>query len=76
MEWKFDPASRTLSPSGHGEVHTKPGAGPRHMSLHPNRRFLYLITETIDTIGTYGIDPASGTLPELQFVDARPPDFK
>ena len=30
MEWKFDPATGTLSPNGPGEVHTKQGAGPRH----------------------------------------------
>jgi 6-phosphogluconolactonase len=76
MEWKFDPASGTLSPNGPGEIHTKPGAGPRHMALHPNRRFLYLITETTNTIGTYAIDPTSGTLTELQFVGALPADFK
>jgi 6-phosphogluconolactonase len=75
MEWKFDPATGTLSPNGPGEVHTKPGAGPRHMALHPNRRFLYLITETTDTIGVYAIDSASGTLKELQFVDALPTGF-
>lgn len=75
MEWIFDPSTGTLSPNGPGEVHTKPGAGPRHMALHPNRRFLYLITETTDTIGAYAIDPANGTLTELQFVDARPEGF-
>jgi 6-phosphogluconolactonase len=75
MEWKFDPATGTLSPNGPGEVHTKPGVGPRHMALHPHRRFLYLITETTATIGTYAIDPATGTLAEVQFVDARPPGF-
>jgi 6-phosphogluconolactonase len=75
MEWKFDPTAGTLSPNGPGEVHTKPGAGPRHMALHPNLPFLYLITETTDTIGTYAIDPAAGTLSERQFVDARPPGF-
>ena len=76
MEWKFDPATGTLSPNGPGEVHTKPGAGPRHMALHPSGRFLYLITETTDTIGAYGIDLATGTLTEQQFVDAAPADFK
>jgi 6-phosphogluconolactonase len=75
MEWNFDPATGTLTPNGPGEVHTKPGAGPRHLALHPSGRFLYLITETTDTIGTYAIDPASGTLTELQFVDARPAGF-
>ncbi len=45
MEWKFDPAAGTLSPNGPDEIRTKPGAGPRHLALHPNRRFLYLITD-------------------------------
>jgi 6-phosphogluconolactonase len=76
MEWKFDPATGTLSPNGPGEVHMKTGVGPRHMALHHNGRFLYLITETTDTIGAYAIDPASGTLTELQFVDALPAGFK
>ncbi|HTV46640.1 MAG TPA: lactonase family protein [Stellaceae bacterium] len=75
MEWKFDAADGTLIPNGPGEIRTRHGAGPRHMALHPNRRFLYLITETTDTIGAYAINPQNGTLSELQFVDARPPGF-
>ena len=75
MEWKFDPAAGRLSPIGPGVIQTRPGAGPRHLALHPNGRFLYLITETTDTIGAYAVDPVSGTLAELQFVDARPANF-
>jgi len=76
MEWKFDPAKGTLSPVGPGIIQTRPGAGPRHMALHPSGRFLYLITETTDTIGAYAIDPGTGTLTELQFVNALPEGFK
>jgi 6-phosphogluconolactonase len=47
---------------------TKAGAGPRHLTIHPNGKFAYLITETTATIGTFAVDPASGTLKELQFV--------
>jgi len=61
MQWKFDPAKGTLSSIGPGITQTRPGAGPRHLALHPNGRFLYLITETTDTIGAYAIDPATGT---------------
>jgi 6-phosphogluconolactonase len=75
MEWKLDAASGTLTPNGRGAVSTKPGAGPRHLALHPSRRFLYLITETTDTIGAYAVDPETGTLEELQFVDALPAGF-
>ena len=76
MEWKFDPTKGTLSPIGPGIIQTRPGAGPRHMALHPSGRLLYLISETTDTIGAYAIDPVTGTLTELQFVDALPEGFK
>src|SRR6266404_3139668 len=76
MEWKFDPTTGTLSPIGPGIIPAKPGAGPRHLALHPSGRYLYLITETTDTIGAYAIDPPTGTLTELQFVNALPSDFK
>src|ERR1700731_1605752 len=71
MELKFDPATGTVSPNGPSEVATKAGAGPRHLTLHPNGRFAYLLTETTATIGSYAVDPASGTLKELQFVDTN-----
>ena len=71
MELKFDPATGTVLPNGPGEAATKPGAGPRHLTFHPNGKFAYLITETTATIGTYAVDPASGTLRELQFVDTN-----
>ena len=61
MELTFDPATGTVSPNGPGEVATKAGAGPRHLTFHPTGRFAYLITETTATIGTYGVDPASGS---------------
>ncbi len=71
MELKFDPATGTVSPNGSGEIATKAGAGPRHLTLHPNGKFAYLITETTATIGTFAVDPASGALKELQFVDTN-----
>jgi 6-phosphogluconolactonase len=71
MQLKFDPATGTVSPNGPGEIATKAGAGPRHLTFHPNGKFAYLITETMATIGTYAVDPASGTLKERQFVDTH-----
>jgi 6-phosphogluconolactonase len=70
MQLKLDPATGTVSPNGPGEVATKAGAGPRHLTFHPNGKFAYLITETTATIGAYALDPA-GTLKELQFVDTN-----
>ena len=74
LQLKFDAATGTVSPNG--EIKTKAGAGPRHMAIHPNGRFLYLITETTATIGAYAVDQANGTLKELQFVNMLAPDYK
>jgi 6-phosphogluconolactonase len=69
LELKLDPATGTVSPNGPGAVHTRDNAGPRHFTIHPNGRWAYLITETTATIGLYNIDPATGQLSEVGFVD-------
>ena len=75
LQMKFDAASGRLSPNTPGEIATRKGAGPRHLTFHPSGRFLYLVTETTATIGAYAIDQKNGTLRELQFLDmlARTP---
>lgn len=69
LQMTFDAASGKLAPNTPGEVATKSGAGPRHLAFHPKGAFLYLITETTATIGTYAVDKKDGTLKQLQFVD-------
>jgi 6-phosphogluconolactonase len=44
--------------------------------ISPERAVSRLITEITNTIGTYAMDPGSGPLRELQFVDALPSGFK
>src|SRR5262245_32947122 len=57
LQLKLDAATGMLSPNT-PEIATKPGAGPRHLAMHPSGRFLYLITETTATIGVYAVDKA------------------
>ena len=76
LQLKFDPATGMVAPNSPGEIKTKTGAGPRHMALHPSGRFLFLITETTATIGSYTIDKATGTLKQLQFLDMLDGSFK
>jgi 6-phosphogluconolactonase len=76
MQLKFDAATGMVSPNTPAEIATKPGAGPRHMAFHPSGRFLFLITETTATIGSYAVDKTNGTLKELQFVDMMTPGYK
>jgi 6-phosphogluconolactonase len=71
LELNFASATGTVTPNGPGQIATKTGAGPRHLTFHPNGKFAYLITETTATIGAFAVDPASGLLKELQFVDTN-----
>lgn len=75
MQLRFDARNGTVSPNEPAAISTRPNAGPRHLAFHPNGRFLYLLNETDATLGAYAIDPAAGTLAELQTVPTLPPDF-
>jgi 6-phosphogluconolactonase len=46
-------------------VSTAPGAGPRHVTLHPNGRLLFVMKELDSTIASYRVDPVSGSLARL-----------
>jgi 6-phosphogluconolactonase len=76
LQMKFDATTGTLSPNTPGSIGTKAGAGPRHIRFHPSGKFLFLITETTATIGSYAIDKDKGTLTELQFVETLPGGYK
>ena len=72
-EWNY--TSRQLVPSA--DIKTRHGAGPRHMSFHPNGHFAYLINEKDETITVYSYDShTAGYLKELQTVSTLPADFK
>ncbi|MFG2881402.1 lactonase family protein [Streptomyces sp. NPDC048297] len=44
------------------QAHTRPGAGPRHLTFHPGGRYAYLANEVDDTVAVCAYDPASGRL--------------
>jgi 6-phosphogluconolactonase len=72
LQLRFDAGQGRVSASTPPAVATKPGAGPRHLTFHPSGRFAYLITETTATVGAYAVDPESGSLTELGFLDMLP----
>jgi 6-phosphogluconolactonase len=75
MQLRFDAASGTVAPNDPATVSTRPNAGPRHLAFHPSGRFLYLLNETDATLVAYAVDPATGTLAELQTLPTLPRDF-
>lgn len=58
--YRLDPATGTLTEVS--QAHTKPGAGPRHLTFHPGGRYAYLADEVADTVTVCGYDPAEGRL--------------
>ena len=54
---------------------SKPGAGPRHLTFHPNGKRAYLINELNSTITALAYDGTTGRFQELQTVSALPPGY-
>jgi len=51
------------------ETALAPGAGPRHVALHPDGRFLFLMNELDSTVASLSLDAATGA---LTLVDTKP----
>ncbi len=49
-----------------------PGAGPRHLVLHPNGRWIYCANELDATVSLLAFNPASGVLAEQGWVPLLP----
>lgn len=76
MVYRFDRRTGRLTPNAQPSVSVKPGAGPRHMTFHPNGRVAYLLNELDATITAFALDVQQGTLRELETVATLPADFK
>ena len=76
MIYKFDSERGKLTPNDQPWVKTKPGAGPRHFTFHPNGKFAYVINELDSTIVAYAYDVNRGTLKEIQTVSTLPEGFE
>lgn len=53
-----------------------PGAGPRHLSFHPNKKFAYVISELNSTITSMSYDAKEGVFAEGVTVSTLPADYK
>ncbi|MFD4525771.1 lactonase family protein [Streptomyces sp. NPDC058470] len=58
--YRLDESKGTLTEIS--QAHTRPGAGPRHLTFHPGGRFAYLANEVDNTVVVCAYDPATGRL--------------
>jgi 6-phosphogluconolactonase len=64
-------ADQTFSPLSPAKVSFKAGAGPRHMAIHPNGRWAYVINELDLTMTVLNVG-ANGTLTVVQSLSTLP----
>ncbi len=75
MIYRFDPTTRKLTPGKQPSAPLQPGAGPRHLTLHPNGKYAYVINELDSTLTAFKYDGSNGTLSTLDTVSTLPSNF-
>jgi 6-phosphogluconolactonase len=73
--YRFDPAKGSLTPNDPSFAKLAPGAGPRHMALHPNGKFAYVLNEVNSTVTAFAYDSKNGSFSALQTLSTIPKDF-
>ena len=66
LQYKFDAATGQLTRGEPAAFATRPGAGPRHIVLHPDGRHAYLLHELDATVDLLAFDSQRGTLSLLK----------
>ncbi|MED1303967.1 6-phosphogluconolactonase [[Bacillus thuringiensis] serovar konkukian] len=52
-----------------------PGSGPRHITFHPNGKYVYVMTELSSEVITLTYKPEEGAFTELQYISTIPEAF-
>lgn len=74
--YKLDPATAKLTPNDPPFTRAPAGAGPRHLTFHPNGKRVYAINELLNSVTVFDYDAAAGKLTEKQTISTLPTDFK
>lgn len=75
MVYQFAAASKKpLQPAPVPFAASAPGSGPRHLSFHPNRKYMYLLEELTGTVKVYTYN--KGILNPLQIIATHPANYK
>ena len=75
MIYRLDRITGKLMPGKQPFVALQPGAGPRHLTFHPNGQYLYVINELDSTIATFKYNQQEGALTQVDTVSTLPGDF-
>jgi 6-phosphogluconolactonase len=73
--YALNPVQGTLTARPEPAFTAAPGAGPRHLTFHPNGRYAYLINELNSTVTALAYDADQGSFRELQTLSTLPAGF-
>jgi len=76
MIYEVDRQRQVLSPASTPWFENTPGAGPRHLSSHPNGNYAYSVEELTSTIAVLRVNRTTGALEQVQRVSMLPDDFE
>ena len=66
--YDLDPATAKLTTHDPADWKSAPGAGPRALRFHPNKKWAYVATEMGCTVSVLAWDPTKGTITTVQDV--------
>jgi 6-phosphogluconolactonase len=75
LVYRFDAKTGSLTANDPPYAKLDPGAGPRHLALHPNGKFAYVVNELQSSITTFAYDPSRGELRKRETVSTLPKGF-
>ena len=75
LSYRLDAATAKLTPNRPAFAKSPPGAGPRHLTFHPNGKYMYVINELKNSVTLFDYAADSGTLTEQQTISTLPADF-
>ncbi len=73
--YRFDPATRALTPAQIPFEAVPPGSAPRHLTFSPDGKYVYVVTEITAEIRVYRWDANGGRLQSIQAFSAYPADY-
>jgi 6-phosphogluconolactonase len=74
LQFQFDARTGKLTPNDPPSIMARPGHGPRHFVISADNKRLYVLNELSGHVDLFSIDPAKGTLTEIDSVASVPAD--
>ena len=75
LVYRFDAKTGSLTANIPPYAKLDAGAGPRHLTFHPNGTFAYVVNELQSTITIFSYEASAGALHKLQTVTTLPKAF-